>query len=219
VIEARHISKAYGARSALVDASIAAAAGEQVVLTGDNGTGKTTLLHVIVGLRRSDEGQVLWKGRSLTGAGPRAWRRARASWGFLPQQLTLPPEASVAQLLRFCADVRGTGPGPARHWLGRVGLEDAEAERVESLSGGMRQRLGIALTLFFEPELVIMDEPASSLDPGWRNTLAQWVREAARRGAAVLVTSQLEVDWGPEARYVHCAAGHITDAAPPPNEP
>lgn len=211
-MEARRISKTYGRHAVLDRASLTVAPGECVVLTGDNGSGKTTLLHVLVGLRRPDGGQVVWKDRRLTGAGRAAWRRARASWGFLPQQLTLPTAASVGRLLRFSAEVRGTGIEPARHWLHRVGLDGTETQPVEALSGGMRQRLGIALTLFFEPELIIMDEPTSSLDPGWRTRLAQWAREEARRGAAILVTSQVEETWGPDARYVHCAAGRLTEA-------
>lgn len=216
MIEARRISKTYGRHAVLDGTSLTVAPGECVVLTGDNGSGKTTLLHVLVGLRRPDGGDVLWKDRQLTGAGRAAWRRARAAWGFLPQQLTLPPAASVGRLLRFCAAVRGTGIEPAHHWLHRVGLDGTETQRVEALSGGMRQRLGIALTLFFEPELIIMDEPASSLDPSWRATLAQWAREEAGRGAAVLVTSQLEESWGPDARYVHCAAGRVTEGGTGP---
>lgn len=211
MIEARRISKDYGRHAVLDGASLAVASGECVVLTGDNGSGKTTLLHILVGLRRADQGAVIWEGRQLTGADSRAWQRARASWGFLPQQLTLPPEASVERLLRFSAGVRGTGIEPARRWLDRVGLQGTEAQRVEALSGGMRQRLGIALTLFFEPDLIIMDEPTSSLDPGWRGTLTQWVREESRRGAAILVTSQLEENWGPDVRTLHCAAGRITE--------
>lgn len=216
MIEARHISKTYGLHAVLDDASLTVAPGECVVLTGDNGSGKTTLLHVLVGLRRPDGGQVFWKDRRLTGGGRAAWRRARASWGFLPQQLTLPPAASVGRLLRFCARVRGTGIEPARDWLHRVGLGGTETQRVQALSGGMRQRLGIALTLFFEPELIIMDEPTSSLDPGWRATLAQWASGESRRGAAVLVTSQLEETWGPDARYAHCAAGRVTEGGTGP---
>jgi len=214
VIEARNISKTYARRTVLNGASLAVARGECVVMTGGNGSGKTTLLHVLVGLRRPDGGQVLWNGRQLTGAGRTAWRRARVSWGFLPQQLSLPPTASVGRMLRFCAGVRGTGIEPARAWLRRVGLDGTETQRVDALSGGMRQRLGIALTLFFQPDLIIMDEPASALDPDWRGALAEWAREEARRGAAVLVTSQLEETWGPGARFVHCAAGRVTDGGP-----
>lgn len=211
MIEARRLSKSYGMHTVLDRASIRVACGEFVVLTGDNGSGKTTLLHVLVGLRRVDEGEVHWRGQRLTGARPRVWREARQAWGFLPQRVLLPPAASVEQLLRFHARMRGASLDAAHGWVERVGLEDALTKRVDALSGGMQQRLGIALTLFFEPELIIMDEPASSLDPGWRAELATWAEEQAQRGAAVLVTSQLHELWGPNARYRHCAGGRVVD--------
>lgn len=211
MIEARQISKRYGVHQVLDDASLRVAAGESVILTGDNGSGKTTLLHILAGLRRPDSGDIIWRDETLTRAGAREWRRARETLGFLPQQVTLPPEASVDHMLRFCARVREKSYETAAEWLQRVGLEGTERQRVQALSGGMRQRLGIALTLFFEPDLIIMDEPASSLDPGWRRTLSTWVQEAAQRGAAVLVTSQLEDTWGPLARYVHCENGRIIE--------
>jgi ABC-type multidrug transport system ATPase subunit len=211
MIEAREIRKAYGGHTVLDGASLTVSPGECVVLTGDNGSGKTTLLHVLVGLRRVDAGRIVWKDQHLTGASPRVWRRARESWGFLPQQLRLPPAARVGHLLDFCAGVRGTGPEPALRWLERVGLGGTETQRVESLSGGMQQRLGIALTVFFEPDLIVMDEPASNLDPGWRSALVDWTEELTRRGGAVLVTSQGQESWGDNTRFCHAHGGRITE--------
>lgn len=219
MIEAQRISKRYGVHQVLDGASLQVTSGESVILTGDNGSGKTTLLHILAGLRRPDSGAVLWRGRDLLGAGAGEWRRAREVLGFLPQQVTLPPEATVGQMLRFCARVRERNYDSAADWLQRVGLEGTESLRVQELSGGMRQRLGIALTLFFDPDLIIMDEPASSLDPGWRTTLATWVEEAAQQGAAVLVTSQLENAWGSEARFVHCENGRIIEDPVHPSVP
>lgn len=211
MIQARDITKAYGPHRVLDGATLSVEPGQCVVLTGDNGSGKTTLLHVLVGLRRPDAGRVLWRDRPLTGAGRRAWRQAREAWGFLPQQVGLPPTASVGQLLRFHARLRNTRLEAAHHWLERVGLKGTETKRVATLSGGMQQRLGIALTLFFEPAAIIMDEPASSLDPSWRATLIRWADEQARRGAGVLVTSQLHESWGPRACYRRCVAGRVIE--------
>ncbi len=213
-IEAKDLHRSYGPHRVLDGASLALRGGEYVVLTGDNGSGKTTLLHILMGLRRADSGQVIWKGEPLLGAGQGVWRRARASWGFLPQQVGLPLSAPVSGVMRFHAKLRGTDLGPVRSWLERVGLEDAEKRRVGELSGGMQQRLGIALTLFFEPQLVVMDEPASNLDPGWRGALAGWAEAHALRGGAMLVTSQLHEAWGERARFLSCEAGRIVE--PPP---
>ena len=211
MIAAVDIHKRYGAERVLDGASISVNGGECVVLTGDNGSGKTTLLHVLVGLRRTDAGEVRWRGELLTGAGSGAWREAREHWAFMPQQVDLPPAATVSQLLRFHARLRRREEADARAWLDRAGLADAEGRRVSELSGGMRQRLGIVLSFFFEPRLIVMDEPASSLDPGWRGALAEWATEQCARGAAMLVTSQLDESWGPSTIRRHCTAGRIVD--------
>lgn len=211
MIEARSVVKRYGEHTILDSANIAVEGGRCIVLTGDNGSGKTTLLHVLAGLRRPDSGGVHWKGRLLTGAANKVWREAREAWGFMPQQVGLPPTATVRQLLRFHARLRGRDVADARRWLDRVGLTEAEDKRVKELSGGMKQRLGIALTFFFEPELIVMDEPASNLDPGWRTTMAEWATGHTNRGGAMLVTSQLEESWGPNTVRRHCVAGRIVE--------
>ncbi len=209
MIEARGVSKRYRGQLVLDGASLAVPEGRCVVLGGDNGSGKTTLLHVLIGLRRPDSGTVVWRGRTLSGAGNRAWRQARRHWGFLPQHPVFPPHATVEALLRFHARLRRAPIGSAHAWLERVGLADARYKRIDALSGGMRQRLGIALVLFFEPDLIVMDEPASSLDPGWRGELAGWAQEQTRRGAAVLVTSQLREPWGAAVDDLWCENGRI----------
>lgn len=213
MIEVRDLSKSYGTRTILNGVSLRISPGECVVLTGENGSGKTTLLHVLVGLRRASGGQVVWKGRTLSGASHRAWREARMAWGFLPQSVWLPPGTQVGRLLKYHARLRDRKLESAHRWLDRVGLSGTERQPVDALSGGMQQRLGIALALFFEPELIVMDEPASNLDPGWRGHLTEWAREHARRGAAILVTSQLHESWGSDVRQCHCAGGQIVENA------
>lgn len=213
MIEAGELIKTYGRSRVLNGASLSVNAGDCVVLTGDNGSGKTTLLHVLIGLRRADAGQVLWRGEDLTRAPRKIWRQVRQQWGFLPQQPALPPRASVTQLLRFHSRLRGVAMKDARAWLSEVGLADSEHQRVAELSGGMRQRLGIALTLFHAPHLIVMDEPAASLDPAWRGALTQWLQNAAARGSAVLVTSQLHEHWSDQVQYRRCEAGRVLEPA------
>lgn len=212
MIEGRELTKHYGARRVLDGASLGVGSGECVVLTGDNGSGKTTLLHVLVGMRSADDGHVLWKDQRLPVGDRKAWRRARSAWGFLPQQVALPPQARVEHVLRFHARLRGVPMQRARHWLERVGLAGSEDQRVGALSGGMRQRLATALVFFHDPELIVMDEPRSNLDPTWRGALVEWVLEARARGAGVLVTSQLRRGWPADARYHRCEEGRVLAA-------
>ncbi|MCC6239896.1 MAG: ABC transporter ATP-binding protein [Phycisphaerales bacterium] len=213
MIEAKDLTKTYGSQRVLQGACLSIPPGQCVVLTGDNGSGKTTLLHMLVGLRHPDAGQVFWKGQPLAGASARQWQMARKTWGFLPQNVVFPSGTPVGRLMRFHARLRGTDMTPIQQWLDRVGLAGTEKKTVEALSGGMQQRLGIALTLFFSPQLIVMDEPASSLDPGWRGELSQWTSEQAQRGASILVTSQLHESWGDGVRYCDCQAGRIVDKA------
>ncbi|MCC7348958.1 MAG: ABC transporter ATP-binding protein [Phycisphaerales bacterium] len=211
MIEAHDLTKSYGRHAILRGASLKVPPGERVILTGDNGSGKTTLLHVLVGLRRAESGRIVWNGTEISHANRRTWCRMRMAWGFLPQHIAFPSGMPVGRLLRFHARLRNASLEQAHHWLDRVGLAGTEKKHVDALSGGMRQRLGIALTLFFDPMLIIMDEPASSLDPGWRGALAQWTDTHAARGAAVLVTSQLHESWGSNARHAHCVDGRIIE--------
>lgn len=213
MIEAQHITKTYRSHRVLDDANLAVAPGRCVVIGGDNGSGKTTLLHVMMGLRRPDSGEVLWHGRSLTRSRDRAWLEARKQWGFLPQHPVFPGGATVDSIVRFHVRLRRGSRERAASWLDRVGLAGDRNKRVEMLSGGMRQRLGIALVMFFDPDLVVMDEPTSSLDPGWRSELVGWLEAHADRGAAVLVTSQLREPWGTDVDDLWCEQGRI---GPPP---
>lgn len=215
MLEARGIHKSYGPWPVLAAASLGLEPARPVLLSGDNGSGKTTLLHVLVGLRRPDSGEVVWKGRVLTGAGEAEWRRARGAWGFLPQRLEFPSGATVERLLRFHGRIRGVPKEWAREWLERVGLAEATTQRVQALSGGMQQRLGIALTLFHRPEVVVMDEPSASLDPEWRRSLGEWVGDAATNGAAVLVTSQFHEPWHSGAESLRCVDGRVVEEAAP----
>lgn len=213
MIEAHGIRKAYGRETVLDGAELSVSAGTFLVLTGENGSGKSTLLHVLVGLRRPDAGEVRWKGTALEKHDAAAWRRARSCWGFLPQALRLPPDATVAAMSRFHAGLRSSASGTVLEWVERVGLGDALDTPTGELSGGMRQRLGIALTLFHRPELVVMDEPAGSLDPAWRERLAEWLGEVAERGGGVLVASQIPEWAGEGSERLRSAGGRVFPAA------
>jgi len=213
MIEARGIHKSYGHRRVLTGADLDLGPGSLTVLEGDNGSGKSTLLHILVGLRRPDQGSVHWRGIDLQRAGMRRWRRERAAWGFLPQHPGLPEAAASAAVLRWYAALRGIAGATAMEWLDRVGLGAEAATPVAELSGGMRQRLGIALALCGDPRLVLMDEPSGNLDPGWRRQLHGWLIAAAEGGAAVLVCSQLEEGWPVPVRHLRCIDGRVETAA------
>jgi ABC-2 type transport system ATP-binding protein len=179
--------KRYGARAALAGVSLRLAAGEALGLLGPNGAGKTTALRLLLGFTRPSGGGVSLFGRDPSD--PAAHRGV----GYLPERLVLPERATVrgflrlqAALARIDAAERDAEVDAA---LATVGLADRARERIGGLSKGLRQRLGFANALLGKPALLVLDEPASGLDPlGIRDARA-WILAARARGAALLVSS------------------------------
>lgn len=191
MLAARGISVTYGshAAAALDDVSIDVARGEIQGLLGPNGAGKSTLLRVLATLQRADAG-------SVTVAGIDALRdpdAARARIGFLPQEFGFPPALTPAELLDHFAVLKGFRDRRSRgdavaEMLRRVNLWSDRERAVRTLSGGMKQRLGIAVALIGAPDVVIVDEPTSALDPAERHRVYDLLIELAEERAVLLST-------------------------------
>ena len=179
--------KRYGSRAALAGVSLRLAAGEALGLLGPNGAGKTTALRLLLGFARASAGGV-----SLFGRDPRD-PAARRGVGYLPERLVLPDRATVRGFLRLQAGLAGI-EADARDAevdaaLTTVGLADRARDRIGGLSKGLRQRLGFANALLGKPALLVLDEPASGLDPLGIRDARGWILAARERGAALLVSS------------------------------
>ena len=179
--------KRYGAHTALHGVSLEVAEGELVGLLGPNGAGKSTLTKVACGLVRATEGTVRVAGHA---AGSKA---ARASQGYLAELFRFPGWATADEVMVLHQKLAGSGGGAAERddLLDLVGLADARQRRVEAMSKGMQQRLGIAQALVGEPRLLLLDEPTSALDPAGRRTVRDLLEEVRRRGVAVLLNTHL----------------------------
>ncbi len=190
MIVGRHISVAYpGGVRALDDVSIEVSRGEVTGLLGANGAGKSTLLRVLATLQRPDSGVVALAGIDAL-ADPEA---ARARLGYLPQDFGFPPALTPAELLDHFAVLKGFSSKPARRdavdsMLQRVNLWTERRRAVRALSGGMRQRLGIALALIGGPDVLIVDEPTVALDPAERYRVFDLLVELAEERAVLLST-------------------------------
>ena len=170
------VSKSFGTVDALSDVSASIPSGSVVAVIGPNGSGKTTLIRVIISDLASTSGTVSYQG-------PDADRPI----GYLPQEPTFRPGFTAAETLAFYSSlVDGSDPEPL---LERVGLAEAADRNVEALSGGMRQLLGIAQATVGEPPLVVLDEPASGLDPNMSANVFDTAAEMAGAGTTVLVSS------------------------------
>jgi ABC-2 type transport system ATP-binding protein len=186
-LEVSGLSKRYGSTQALAGVDLELAQGELVGLLGPNGAGKSTLVKICCGLVSPTAGAA-----AVFGA-PAGSRAARAALGYLAELFRFPGWMSADELLRLHQRLAGSAGGEAERLrlLGLVGLGDDPRRRVDAMSKGMQQRLGIAQSLVGEPRLLILDEPTSALDPAGRRVVRDLLDELRRRGIAVLLNSHL----------------------------
>jgi ABC-2 type transport system ATP-binding protein len=184
---ARGMVKRYGSVTALDGVDLHVDEGELVGLLGPNGAGKSTLVKIGCGLVRATEGEA-----QVCGA-PAGSREARAVMGYLAELFRFPGWANADELLLLHQRLAGSKGGEAERseLLELVGLTEARSRRIENMSKGMQQRLGIAQALVGTPRFLFLDEPTSALDPGGRRTVRGLLEELRRRGVAVLLNSHL----------------------------
>jgi ABC-2 type transport system ATP-binding protein len=181
------LAKRYGAIHALRGVDLVVGEGELVGLLGPNGAGKSTLVKSACGLVRPSSGSV-----SVCGAAAGS-PLARRALGYLAELFRFPGWTSADELLTLHQRLAGSGGGAAERaeLLELVGLGDAAARRVETMSKGMQQRLGIAQALVGGPRLLLLDEPTSALDPAGRRIVRELLEELRRRGVSVLLNTHL----------------------------
>jgi ABC-2 type transport system ATP-binding protein len=153
---------------------------------GPNGAGKTTAMRTIFGLVTPDSGHVTWDGNPITADQKRRF-------GYMPEQRGLYPKMKAHDQLAYLGRLRGMDPktaaASADKWLERFGLADRRLDRVEVLSHGNQQRVQLAAALVHDPELLVLDEPFSGLDPIATETMAEILREQTAMGKAVVFSS------------------------------
>jgi ABC-2 type transport system ATP-binding protein len=183
----RGLRKRYRATEALRGVDLEVAEGELVGLLGPNGAGKSTLVKAACGLVRPTAGTV-----EVCGA-PAGSPPARAALGYLAELFRFPGWASADELLTLHQRLARSAGGAAERaeLLELVGLADARARRIETMSKGMQQRLGLAQALVGGPRLLLLDEPTSALDPAGRRVVRGLLEELRRRGVAVLLNTHL----------------------------
>jgi ABC-2 type transport system ATP-binding protein len=181
VLSVRGLAKRFGEREALRDVTFDVREGELVAVVGPNGAGKTTLLSIIAGALSASAGNV---------SGP-AVVAGVEQIGWAPQQPALYSKLTVRENLQLFARLEGTGDADTAvaRMLEQTGLSERADERVQSLSGGNRQRVNVALGLLADPRVLALDEPSSALDPGQRARLWEFVGGLAARGTSVLFST------------------------------
>jgi ABC-2 type transport system ATP-binding protein len=186
-LAAREVAKRYGQTEALRGVSLEVGEGELVGLLGPNGAGKSTLTKIACGLVRPSSGSI------EVGGHPAGSAPARAALGYLAELFRFPGWTTADELLSLHQRLSGSAGGaPERgQLLDLVGLSEAAATRVEAMSKGMQQRLGIAQSLVGEPRVLLLDEPTSALDPVGRRIVRELLVGLRERGVSVLLNSHL----------------------------
>ncbi|GIU92810.1 MAG: ABC transporter ATP-binding protein [Acidimicrobiia bacterium] len=186
MLELHDLRKTYGTVVALDGCSFRVEPGRITGFLGPNGAGKTTTMRAIFGLVSLDEGTVLWQGRPVDLA-------TRLRFGYMPEERGLYPRMKIADQLVYLGRIHGMDGAEARseaaRWLNELGLGDRASDPVESLSQGNQQRVQLAAALIHRPDLAVLDEPFSGLDPIGVDRLSATLAAEAERGAAVLFSS------------------------------
>jgi ABC-2 type transport system ATP-binding protein len=191
VLEIDRVSKRYGSVAALQELSFEVRAGELFGFVGPNGAGKTTTMRIVLGVLAADAGEVRWGGAPITFA-------TRRRIGYMPEERGLYPSMGVTEQLVYLAELHGMRAPDARaaaaRWLERLGLGDRGGEQLQKLSQGNQQRVQLAAALLFSPDVLVLDEPFSGLDPVAVDVMSAVLREQADAGISVLFSShQLEL--------------------------
>lgn len=193
MLHAQHVSRRYGKVTVLDSVSLNIESGHVTALVGENGAGKTTLIKSIAGLIHY-EGKITVGGIDVARDG----KRARRLIGYLPQNPQFHGDMDVRETALFYAEIKGVSPAVARERVEQVGLAGHEDKPVAALSGGMRQRLGLAVALLADPPLLLLDEPAASLDTRARLELRELVKAQRAAGKAVLLSTH----WVEDVPYI-----------------
>ena len=189
-IQAQELGKSFRGRPAVEQLSLTVHSGEIYGLVGPDGAGKTTTFRLLCAALRPDHGRAEIGGYDMS----RQPEQGRALIGYLPQRFSLYEELTVSENLRFFAEVRGLRPqdwqARSQEILAFVGLEDFTERQARKLSGGMKQKLGLAAALVHRPQVLLLDEPTTGVDPVTRQDFWQLIiRLVAEEQVAVMVST------------------------------
>ena len=186
MLELERLTRRFGDIAALDGVTFSVAPGEICGFVGRNGAGKTTAMRIVLGLLEPHSGEVRWRGRAVDAA-------ARRRFGYMPEERGLYPKMRVTAHLAYLARLHGMGKeeagAAADRWVRRLGVAERAGDRVEQLSLGNQQRVQLGAALVHDPELLILDEPFSGLDPIGVDALASEIRARADAGVPVLFSS------------------------------
>lgn len=215
-IEAESVVKTYGDVHAVDNLTLRVEEGEIYGLVGPDGAGKTTMMRLLCGAVAPSSGKVKVAGWPV----PKQVEQARSHIGYLPQRFSLYEELTVLENLRFFAEVRSLS---GKDWLPRskeildfVGLSEFAGRRAGQLSGGMKQKLGLAAALVHRPKILLLDEPTTGVDPATRQSFWQLIIRLVSEGSlSVLVSTPYMDEAGRCNRVGFMQSGRLIVEGPP----
>jgi len=214
MITVTNLTKKFGDAVAVDDLSFEVAPGEAIALWGPNGAGKTTVIRCLLGLL-SAEGTLTVNGFDAQTEG----KKARAAVGYVPQELAFYDDMSARDTLHFYADLKKAPAARIDSVLAEVGLTEHHHKAVSALSGGMKQRLALAIALLSDPPLLILDEPTSNLDTAARDDFIKLLLRQKEQGKTLLFTShRLEEVEALASRVLVLEAGRLKLVCHQPTE-
>lgn len=185
ILEVKNIRKSFGDKEVLHGVSFQVESGKALGLLGRNGAGKTTTIRILMDVFHANSGEILLDGRQFQ---PR-----KHQIGYLPEERGLYPKRTVIDQMVYLATLRGMKPGEARvsakKWLERLEVAEYETKKLETLSKGNQQKVQLAATLVNNPDMVILDEPFSGLDPVNSQILKDVVNELINDKRLVIFSS------------------------------
>ncbi|CAM3810973.1 ABC transporter ATP-binding protein [Occultella aeris] len=185
-LEIDHLNKSYGTLRALKDMTFSVESGEIFGFVGSNGAGKTTTMRIALGVLRPDSGEVRWDGRPLD-------LQMRRRVGYMPEERGLYPKMKVAEQLTYLARLHGMSAADARtavdHWTEVLGVAARRGDEVQKLSLGNQQRVQLAAALVHDPQVLVLDEPFSGLDPVAVDVMSGVLHERAAAGVPTVFSS------------------------------
>ena len=191
MLEIDALVKRYGDTVALDGVSFTVEPGQVFGFVGRNGAGKTTTMRIVLGVLAADAGEVRWHGRPLDAD-------VRRRIGYMPEERGLYPKMRVRDQLVYLARLHGARPRAAEaatdRWVERLGLSDRAGDRVEALSLGNQQRVQLAAALVHDPDVLVLDEPFSGLDPVGVDVLAEALTERVREDGVPVVFSSHQLE-------------------------
>src|SRR5487761_578817 len=195
-LEIDGLRRRYGTVTALDGLTFGVPAGQVFGFLGPNGAGKTTTMRAIFGVTALDAGEIRWRGKPVDEA-------ARRTFGYMPEERGLYPTMALFDQVEYFARLHGMdGPAATKaawHWIDRLGLSGRGQARIDTLSHGNQQRAQLAVALVHDPELLVLDEPFSGLDPGGIDDMSSILAERAAAGVTGLFSSHRLVVAGPVA--------------------